>query len=79
MIEEIGDQIKVHIAIDPKEPDMIYDRLNELEVSLIKRAGNDLEKIKHASDFVDDLRKKTKQMLRQAGIEIQYRLRSSDG
>ncbi len=70
LIEEIGDNIKVHLAIDPKNPLLIFDRLNEFEVDMVKRANNDPVKVAAAGAFVDDIRQRTKKMLKQAGVDI---------
>lgn len=71
MTEEIGNKVKIHLAVDPNDPLKIFDKFNELEIELVKQAGNDLEKIKQAGEFVDDVRNKTKLMLKQVGINVE--------
>jgi hypothetical protein len=69
LAEEVDDKVKIHLAIDPKNPLQVFDRLNELEVDLVRKAGNDIELIKKAGDFIDELREKTTQMLKSVGID----------
>jgi hypothetical protein len=69
--EEDADNVRIHLAVDANKPWLVFDKLNELELKLIKEAGNDLEKIKKASDFVDDVRARTKLMLENAGLSIE--------
>ncbi len=68
--EENEENVKIHLAVDANAPWLIFDRLNELELKLVKEAGNDLEKVKKACDFVDDVRARTKLMLENAGLSI---------
>lgn len=68
--EQIGDKIRIQLAIDAQNPLAVFDKLNELEVELVQRAGNDIDKVQLAGKFVDDLRMKTKELLKTQGVDI---------
>ena len=71
LTEEVGDDIKIHLACDPNNPLALFDKINELEIELVKRANNDIQAIQKASEFTDDIRNKAKKMLLQVGIDIE--------
>lgn len=76
LVEENDESIKLHLAIDPNNPLQVFDRLNEIEIDLVKRAGNDIEKVRKAGDFIDDVRKRTKAMLLKVGIDVDEKLQT---
>jgi hypothetical protein len=71
LAEIVGESIRFRLACDPKNPLLLFDKINEYEIALINQAGGDLKKIKIASDFVDDLRSRAKSALMLAGIDIE--------
>lgn len=71
LAEEVGENVRIHLAVDPKNPLLVFDKLNELELELVRKAGNDMALIKKASDFIDELREKTRQSLKRVGINIE--------
>lgn len=71
LLAEEDDQIvRITLAIDPKEPMKIFDKLIEFELDLVRQAGNDIERVMRASEFVDNIRKVTREQLEKAGIEV---------
>jgi hypothetical protein len=62
--------VRAIIAIDQKNPERIFDRLNEIEVELVTQAGHDLEKIKNASEWIDDLRARVRMDCASMGLDI---------
>lgn len=77
LVEPTPDGIKVHLAIDADNPLQIFDRLNELELDMVNRAGRDLTKIAAAGRFVDDIRFKAKTMLAKMGVEVNIDVKES--
>lgn len=64
VIEESDDTIRVLLAVDPKNPEQIFDRLNEIEVDLIKQALSDYKKIEKISEFIDSVREVARKKLK---------------
>lgn len=68
--EESGDDsVRFQLAIDPKNPRQIFDRLDVFELDLIRQANGDLEKIKKASDLVDTLRTRVIEALESVNVD----------
>lgn len=71
LIDESGPQVRVSLTVDPNEPMKIFDKLNELEVELVNRAGNDIKAVTAAGEFVDDIRKRTTALLKEQGLFVE--------
>jgi len=50
------DELYVTIVLDPQNTDRAFDKLDELEIELIKAAGNNIQTINSMSSFIDDIR-----------------------
>lgn len=70
LMEEAGDMTRVILAIDPENPEAIFDRINEIEVQLVEHARNDMEAVKNAGAWADSLRENVREQLRTLGIEV---------
>lgn len=77
-LDKTDDGIKGHLAIDAANPLQIFDRLNELEIDMVKRAGHDLRKIESVGRFIDDVRFKAKTMLAKVGVHVDIDIKESN-
>lgn len=70
LVNESGENLKFHIAVDPRDPMKVFDKLNELEIELVKKAGSNIKRIEEISDFIDNVRRRTVAALKSVNIEV---------
>lgn len=65
-----GENIRAILAVDPQDPHRIFDRLNELEVELVRGSGNSLQKVRRVGEWVDELRARVKVDMTNLGLPV---------